>query len=209
MNEPLESDVDPSRRRRHRRAIGKELLAGFVVALALVVLYFTSPLDLLATWPTWAVLTGGLVILAIVTVTQIRSIFQTQTPAARAAGALMQTVPFFLLLFAGEYYVLSQVTPSAFTEAPLTRLDTLYFTVTVFTTVGFGDIAPVGQSMRGLVTVQMLLDLILIGAVVKVVFGAVQEVRNKRPKGATPSHPSVESGQDAGTAGDPGSPSAS
>jgi hypothetical protein len=50
----------------------------------------------------------------------------------------------------------------------------MYFTVTVFTTVGFGDITATSQLARALVTVQMLLDLIVIGLVIRVFFGAVQ-----------------------------------
>ena len=63
--------------------------------------------------------------------------------------------------------------PDAFTE-PLNRTDGLYFTITVFSTVGFGDIAPVSQLARVLVTVQMIVGLITVGLIAKLVVGAVQ-----------------------------------
>ena len=47
----------------------------------------------------------------------------------------------------------------------------------VFATVGFGDIAPVSEPARLLVTAQMLADLVLIGTIVKVLVGAAQRRR--------------------------------
>ena len=47
-----------------------------------------------------------------------------------------------------------------FNTHPLTHTDVLYFTVTVFTTVGFGDITGTSQSARLAVTAQLLLDLV-------------------------------------------------
>lgn len=58
-------------------------------------------------------------------------------------------------------------------------MDKLCFTVTVFATVGFGEIVATSQTVRGMVTVQMILDLVVIGAVVKVFFGAVQIARGQ------------------------------
>ena len=72
------------------------------------------------------------------------------------------TVSLFLVLFAVGYQQIAALDPSAFSE-PLNRTDTLYFVVTVFSTVGFGDISPVSAAARVLASVQMLGDLVLIG----------------------------------------------
>lgn len=66
----------------------------------------------------------------------------------------------------------------------LTRTDALYFAITVFATVGFGDIAATSQTARIIVTVQMILDLIVIGLVVRGFLGAVQHERQKDPNGS-------------------------
>ena len=61
---------------------------------------------------------------------------------------------FFLLLFASTYFTLSDREPTTFSET-LSRTDALYFTMTVLSTVGFGDIAPqtpVGQVLAAALT---------------------------------------------------------
>ena len=55
-----------------------------------------------------------------------------------------------------------------------------------FSTVGFGDITATSQVARVIVIVQMLLDLIVIGVVIRVFLGAVQRGRWRRvPPGST------------------------
>jgi voltage-gated potassium channel len=160
-----------------RREAVIEILVGIASLIVLMLAYFLLPLDLLAGLPVVLTMTAGLVVLAVFTFVQVRSVVVSRTPGARAAGALMQSIPFFLLLFAAEYYVIASGDPTVFSQSDLSRMDMLYFTVTVFATVGFGDIVPTGQVLRGLVTFQMILDLIVIGAVVKVFVGAVQKAR--------------------------------
>ncbi|HTT88103.1 MAG TPA: potassium channel family protein, partial [Acidimicrobiales bacterium] len=59
----------------------------------------------------------------------------------------------------------------------------LYFTITVFSTVGFGDITPTTDSARILVSIQMLLDLVIIGAVARILINAAKIglARNDQP----------------------------
>ena len=75
-----------------------------------------------------------------------------------------------------------------FTE-PLTRTDALYFAVTVFSTVGFGDITAKTEAARLVVTGQMIADLIVIGLGLKVIVGAVKRGRQQQPAGAAASQP--------------------
>ena len=63
-----------------------------------------------------------------------------------------------------------------------TRADALYFTVSVFATVGFGDIAPVSQAAR-VVLVRTVANLVVIGLLVRVLTGAVRINRGRRGGG--------------------------
>ena len=59
----------------------------------------------------------------------------------RAGVAMATIIPLFLVLFAWIYLTMSRFSPSTFGH-PLDRTSALYFTVSVFSTVGFGDITP-------------------------------------------------------------------
>ena len=54
------------------------------------------------------------------------------------------------------------------------RTDALHFTITVFATVGFGDISPVAEGARIVVAIQMLADLLVLGLVIQAILGAVR-----------------------------------
>ena len=73
-------------------------------------------------------------------------------------------MPLYLLVFARLYLSSSLSDPGTFSE-PLDHATALYVTVTLFATVGFGDIVAKTDSMRLVVTAQMLINLIVVGAV--------------------------------------------
>ncbi len=56
----------------------------------------------------------------------------------------------------------------------------MYFSSTVFTTVGFGDITAKTEAARLVVTVQMWLDLVFLGLVVRLVVNAVKFNQQRR-----------------------------
>jgi hypothetical protein len=104
---------------------------------------------------------------------QIRRISVAELPELRAAEALGIIIVVFLVAFSAIYVSLSHENPSMFTE----RLDQargLYFTISVFSTVGFGDITPHTNEARMIVSAQMLLDLALIGAGVRLILNAAK-----------------------------------
>lgn len=145
----------------------------------LVALYYLLPLDHAATVGTVLVLTAGLIAIAGIMVWEVRAIVGADHPGVRAIEALAFTVPLFLLLFSTAYFLMEHLGPDDFSQ-PLTRTDALYFTVTTFSTVGYGDITARSQAARLVVTFQMLADLVVLGFGVKVLLGAVQTGRRRQ-----------------------------
>ncbi len=124
-------------------------------------------------------LTIGLLVLTAVVAYQVRAIIRHQHSAVRAIEALAITAPLFLLLFVAAYFVMAQADGNNFNVDSLSRTDSLYFTGTVFSTVGFGDILATSQSARVFVMAQMILDLIVLGLVVRVFLGDAQIGRDQ------------------------------
>ena len=155
------------------------LLRALATVVVLVALYYLLPLDHDKNVP--VTLIAGLLVLVAVTAWQLRKVIHHPHPPVRAIEALATTVPLFLLLFAWAYFTMAANHPANFSTHPLTRTDALYFTVTVFSTVGFGDITAASQAARLVVTAQMLLDLVALGLLVRAFVGAVQVARRQTP----------------------------
>ena len=155
---------------------------------ALVAIYYLLPLDHTSTWIAATVLVIGLVAFIALVSFQVRWIIRSRFPGLRAVEALATSLPLFLLLFSGTYVVMAAVSASNFGEK-LTHTDALYFTVTVFTTVGFGDITAKSEGARLLVTGQMVVALIILGIGVKIIFSAVTRGRQRQPRNAGAGQP--------------------
>jgi len=156
--------------------------------VVLVALYYLLPLDTSVTWFAITMLVIGLGALVALVIFQVWRIIRSPFPGLRAIAALATSIPLFLLLFAAVYVVLDTDSAGNFSQH-LTRTDALYFTVTVFSTVGFGDITATTETARLVVTVQMIADLIVIGVGIKVIVGAVTRGRQQRPADASPDSP--------------------
>jgi len=138
----------------------------------LVTLYYLLPLDRSSTAVAVAILVAGLVGFIVLVSFHVRFIIRSPHPTVRAVEALAISVPFFLLLFAGTYFALSAISASNF-GGHLSHTDGLYFAVTVFSTVGFGDITAQTETARLVIIGQMIADLIFLGVGIKIIVGAV------------------------------------
>ena len=114
-----------------------------------------------------------LAIFAIIVAIQVPAIIKSKYPRLRAVESLAVTVPLFLLIFSRIYLSNSLANVDAFTQ-PLDHTTALYFTVTVFATVGFGDIVANTNGMKLLVTAQMLLNLAVLGLVIRLISSAAE-----------------------------------
>jgi hypothetical protein len=147
-----------------------------VTVLGLVV-YAVAPWNRLEHGSAIGLFLGWLVLLNLALWWELRSVARSPHPWLRAAQAVVLLLLLLVVPFATAYAYASASDPGNFTQ-PLTRIDAMYFTVTVFSTVGFGDIAPVTEAARILVTAQMVIDLVLIGVIVKVLTGVARYRRD-------------------------------
>jgi UDP-N-acetylmuramyl pentapeptide phosphotransferase/UDP-N-acetylglucosamine-1-phosphate transferase len=114
-----------------------------------------------------------LCVFAAVVGAQVPAIIRSRYPVMRAIEALAVLVAVYLLIFARIYVANSQDDPAGF-SSPLDHVTALYFTVTVFATVGFGDVVARTDSMKLLVTVQMLLNLTVLGLGIRLLTSAAR-----------------------------------
>ncbi|MDQ1017599.1 potassium channel family protein [Streptomyces afghaniensis] len=205
MRDPSTARADrtrsgPDGHRRHRPprtrwAAVVTITRAVLIAAGLVTAYYLLPLDGRDTAGAWVLLVCGLAVVLLVFGWEVRAILRSPHPRLRAVEALTVTVALFLVLFAGGYYLLDHSTTGSFSE-PLTRTDALYFTLTTFSTVGFGDITARSQTGRVLTMAQMAGGLLLVGVAARVLAGAVQAGLRRRRRGPSAESPS---GTAAGT----------
>jgi voltage-gated potassium channel len=167
-------------RRVRRRLTLLSLLRALASCTLLVALYYLLPLDGRGGLAVGIGLAVGLLVFAALVTVQTWRIATSPYPRLRALEALATAVPLFLLMFAASYYLLSNNSARSFSE-PLDRTSALYFTITVFSTVGFGDITPTSAGARIATMLQMLADLAVFGVVARVLVGAISTGLRRRP----------------------------
>jgi hypothetical protein len=161
--------------------------------VGILAIYYLLPLDKTSTGGAIALLAVGLCALTGLILFQVRAIIGAEYPVLRAVGALATSAPLFLLLFAGTYFVLGRLSASNFSES-MTRTDALYFTVTVFATVGFGDITATSEPARALVTGQMVAGIVIVGLGARIIIDAIKYGRQQQPVQQANAEPHADGG---------------
>ena len=161
------------------RRVVLPLVRSVLTVVLLLFVYYEAPINQRIDVVTGVAVVVGLLAFAGVAYWQIRAVLHSDTPRLRAVQAAVVAVPLLLTLFAAAYVWLGNDVPQPFTQ-PLSRTDALYFTLTVFTTVGFGDIAPVTEVARILTMIQMVTGLVVLGVVARWLLGAVQVAVRRR-----------------------------
>ena len=138
-----------------------------------LVLYYALPMQG-RFWPL-AAIAGPLAAIGLAPLTRrhLRRVLVSERPLVDATLALALIAELLILGFATTYWILSSQSPEQF-EGLVTRTDSLYFTVTVLATVGFGDVHPVGQVGRALTTFNMLTNIVVLAFSVRVLTWAAR-----------------------------------
>jgi voltage-gated potassium channel len=167
----LDSQV-PISRETYRKALMRELFFTFfrTAALVLLISLILSRTPKEQNVQAIGVIIGMLVLASIYIMFFIRSVRAVQKskfPNIRAGEAMLSSGILLLAIFASIYSGMSLQDSKAFTEV-LTPFSSMYFSLTILATVGFGDIAPVTVPARSVAMAQMVLDLVFIGVLVRV-----------------------------------------
>jgi voltage-gated potassium channel len=105
----------------------------------------------------WLMVIGSLPL----TIKRIRAVSRSAMPILDAALAVLMMVALLIIGFATMYMALSKHDQEI--TGIKTKIDAVYYTVTTLATVGYGDITPTGQLARGIATIQMILDILVVG----------------------------------------------
>jgi voltage-gated potassium channel len=146
-------------------------IRAIATASILLALYFNLPTIQRAHQSILLRVTVALAFFVAVLLYEIRQISRHDQPTLRATVAMATVIPLFIVLFSWIYLTMSRSDPGAF-GGILNRVQALYFTVTIFSTVGFGDITPKTDAARLVTTVQMMADLVVLALVVRLILAA-------------------------------------
>jgi 4-amino-4-deoxy-L-arabinose transferase-like glycosyltransferase len=166
----------------HGMSRGDIAATGVLSALtagAAFVVYYLAPVERQPHGAVWWRLAVALAVFGVVLSHELNAILRHGQPIRRAVIALAVLLPLFVILFSWIYLVMSRSNPAAF-GMRLSRTESLYFTMTVLSTVGFGDITPKTDPARLATTFQMAADLVLLAVVVRLILGVASREHARR-----------------------------
>ena len=182
VKEPRFDELTPRRRRHLLTIAGLRSLASVAV---LVTAYFLLPFTRLLNGRLIVEFVVGVLLVIVVLTVQTWTTLRSRYPLLRSAEAMATVIPLFLVVFSTTHYLINGLGPGSYSE-PMTRFDALYFTMTTFATVGFGDITPVSMPARFVTLIQMIGGLILVGVVARVLISAARVREDRKSSSQTP-----------------------
>ena len=182
VKEPRFDELTRQRRRQLLTIAGLRSLASVAV---LVTAYFLLPFTRLLNGRLIVEFVVGVLLVIVVLTVQTWTTLRSRYPLVRSVEAMATVIPFFLVVFSTTHYLINGLDPGSYSE-PMTRFDALYFTMTTFATVGFGDITPVSVPARFVTLLQMIGGLILVGVVARVLISAARVREDRKSSSQTP-----------------------
>jgi hypothetical protein len=170
----------PAEARRLRKRVEVLIQIGGLAMLALLI-YFLIPLD----GEHAELIAGALVIVAIFAllpwaVRRARHVLTSEQPVLVAAQSLAIGLTLLIVSFSSIYFVLGSEHEGQI-NGIRTKIDALYFTVTILSTVGFGDVTATGQGARALVATHMIVNLVFLAVAIRVLTSALEHRKDNAP----------------------------
>ena len=140
-----------------------------------VVAYFLVPLD-----KEFGELIAAMLVIAAaaslipISIRQAQRVLTSPDPLFDAMRCIVSALVFLVVAFSSAYFVLAANYDNQIAGLE-TKLDAIYFTITILATVGFGDISATGQTARGIVSGQMVVNFAVLAVSLRVVTWALKE----------------------------------
>lgn len=135
-----------------------------------------------------AALLGGVTLLGWLTVRQVQRLARRTADEAVRLDSLVFLVVVVVPMFALGFFALNDADPDQFVSLD-TKTDALYFALSTLATVGFGDVHATGQLARGLVTLQIAFNLVIVATAASLLTAQIRaraaagRARGDRPDG--------------------------
>jgi voltage-gated potassium channel len=156
---------------------GRRGAATVLLAVLATVVYFALPVPSRMKESSWALLFSlGVAVLGVLILVAIRRLLRAGEGARIRGLALLLVLT--VLWFSWCEDALAAL-PGQFAQLS-TKIDAVYFNVSTLSTVGYGDVHAVGQLARAAVTVQIVFNLVFIGAAAGIVTGALRSRATRR-----------------------------
>jgi hypothetical protein len=158
-----------------RRSTLRKAVLTFLTIVVPVVIYFLLPLDrefgvLIATV---LVITAAASLIPL-SIRQAQMVLFSPDPLFDAMRCIVSALVFLVIAFSSAYFVLAANYDDQINGLH-TKLDGIYFTITILATVGFGDISATGQTARAIVSGQMVVNFAVLAVSLRVITWALKE----------------------------------
>lgn len=144
-----------------------------VRAVAIIAAYFVLPFER-SLWLVTLLIALVLVGLFPFALRRFQRVLRSEHPIVDAVNGLLVSLVALLVSFAALYVLLATRDPASMLGIK-TKVDALYFETTMLSTVGFGDVTAASQLARGLVTVNMVMNMVYLGTTVRLLTWAVRK----------------------------------
>jgi voltage-gated potassium channel len=150
------------------RSQGGSAAVTIALVAAATAVYYVLPVPGAMRESSWAVMFFlGAAVLGALILTAIRRLLRAGEKARIRGLVLLLTLTVLFFSWSDDSVA---ALPGQFAELT-SKTDSLYFNISTLATVGFGDVHPVGQLARAAVTVQIVFNLVFLGAAVSLIAG--------------------------------------
>jgi voltage-gated potassium channel len=148
----------------------KSAIVTVLIVAAATVVYYVIPVPGRMSETAWAVMFFcGIAVLGPAILVAVLRLLRASEAETVRIRALIVLLTLTVLFFSWADKSVAAL-PGQFDDLH-TRTDALYFNVSTLATVGFGDVHPAGQLARAAVTLQIVFNLVFLGAAVSMITG--------------------------------------